>query len=369
MPPSGVADARVTVPDNLRLTGLEELSSFPLGTDPQTPPLTIDGAAQSPREALDATVIPALLRPPCSVSFSGGVDSSVVLAIATHVARREGLPAPVPVTNRFPGVSETDEAQWQERVIDHLELDDWLRLEWEDGLDVLGPVAKNVLRRHGLLFPWNSFFHYPMLERAAGGSLLTGVGGDELFKRVVRRLAAELLYKHRRPRIRELRRLAYELSPRSVRWRVDVWRDQSFDQLHWIRRPQRQALRRVAADWYSRRPLRNDRALLRWWWRSRMLQCGLASLRAMAADFDTLVVNPLADPRLFQALAHAGGAVGVGNGSRQRGVTDLAGDLLPREILERTLKTTYDGAFWRGAAPAFVAQWNGSGVNSEQVNV
>ena len=113
-----------------------------------------------------------------------------MLAVAAHVARREGLPNPLPVTNRFPGVVETDETQWQERVIRHLELDDWLRLEWDDELDVLGPIATKVLRRHGILFPWNSFFHYPLLERAEGGSLLTGVGGDELFKQVPRMLAA-----------------------------------------------------------------------------------------------------------------------------------------------------------------------------------
>ncbi len=100
-----------------------------------------------------------------------------------------------------------------------------------------------------------------------------------------------------------------------------------------------------------------------------MLQCGLASLRALAGDFDTLIVNPLADPRLLRALARAGGAVGVGNGSRKRGVTHLAGDLLPRETLERPSKTMYDGAFWSGAAHAFVAEWDGSGVDSQHVNI
>jgi len=365
----GLAGPRVTVPDELRLTPLEELWGIPLGPDRHTPPLDTEAPALSPREALEASVIPALQRPPCTVSFSGGVDSSVVLATAVHVARREGLPAPVPITNRFPGLQEADEAQWQERVISHLGLNDWLRLEWEEELDVLGPVARTVLRRHGLLFPSNSFFHYPMLERAAGGSLLTGIGGDELFKRVARLLATQFLYERRRPRIRELRRSAFQLSPRPIRRAVDAWRDEYFDQFRWIRAPQRRDLRRTSADWQSRGPLRNDRALREWWWRSRMLQCGRASMRALAGDFDATIAHPLADPGVLQALARAGGATGIGHGSRIRGVKQLVADLLPRETLERRDKTTFDGAFWRGHARAFAAQWDGSGVNAEHVNV
>jgi hypothetical protein len=64
----------------------------------------------TPRAALEAAVLPALRRSPCLVSFSGGRDSSAVLAVAASVARREGLPLPIPATNRFPGARLTDEA-------------------------------------------------------------------------------------------------------------------------------------------------------------------------------------------------------------------------------------------------------------------
>lgn len=364
-----LAEVHVTVPDHLRLTPLEELWAIPIGTDRHTPPLATGEPPQSPREALEASVIPALQRPPCLVSFSGGVDSSSVLAIAAHVARSEGLPAPVPITNRFPGLQEADETQWQERVVSHLRLDDWLRPEWRDELDVVGPIARSVLRRHGLLFPFNSFFHYPMLECATGGSLLTGVGGDELFTRLARRLAARFLYERQLPRVRELRRLAFELSPRPVRTAVDIWREQYFDQFHWIRAPQRRELGRAWADWENRGPLRNDRSLHEWWWRSRMLQCGRASMGALASDFDVHIAHPLAEPGVLRAFAHAGGALGVGGGSRTLGVKELLADLLPRETLERRDKTTFDGAFWHDHAHAFVAQWDGSGVNTEHVDV
>ena len=53
-------------------------------------------AIRDPRRALEHVVREALLRPPCGVAFSGGRDSSAVLAVAAHVARRDGLPAADP---------------------------------------------------------------------------------------------------------------------------------------------------------------------------------------------------------------------------------------------------------------------------------
>lgn len=363
------AKPKTVVPDRLRLTPLEELWGIPVGMDRGTPPLATDVPTPSPRQALETAVISALRRPPCLVSFSGGVDSSSVLALAAHVARREGLPAPVPITNRFPGLEEAQETPWQELVIAHLGLDDWVRLEWEDELDLIGPIANRVLRRHGLLFPFNCFFHDPMLDRARGGSLLTGIGGDELFTRTSRHLVLGLLYDRRAPRAHELHSLAFQLAPRRVRATVDTWRDDYFDQFPWIRGVRRRTLRRANATWQSRKPLRNDRALLEWWWSSRMLQCGLAGMRALAADFDVLPFHPLADPKVLQAFARAGGATGLGAGSRRRAVSELLSDLLPRETLQRRTKTTFDGAFWTRHARSFAGSWDGSGVDAGQVDI
>ena len=61
--------------------------------------------AATPRAAFEAAILPGLRRSPCLVSFSGGRDSSAVLATATAVARREGLPLPVPITHRFPSAT------------------------------------------------------------------------------------------------------------------------------------------------------------------------------------------------------------------------------------------------------------------------
>jgi asparagine synthase (glutamine-hydrolysing) len=357
------------LPQHLRLTALEELWGLPLGPHEQTPPLADDGPTGGVREELERAVLTALRRPPCLVSFSGGVDSSTVLALAAHAARREGLPAPVPVSFRFPGLEEAEETLYQESVIAHLRLEDWVRVEWDQELDVIGPVAQAVLARHGLLFPFNSFFHYPMLERAAGGALLTGIGGDELFTRAARGPLSRLLYQRRLPRVRELRRLAFELSPRPLRSRVDAFRDDYFEMFGWIAPDRRRELARLAADWQSRKPRRDDRAVRDWWWRSRMLQCGCASMRLLADDFDVLIEHPLANPDVLRAYANAGGATGLGGGSRRRGVEELLGDLLPHEVLQRRTKTTFDGAFWKGHARDFVAQWDGLGVDAGRVDV
>ena len=59
-----------------------------------------DDRGLTPLAALEEAILPALRRPPCLVSFSGGRDSSCVLAAATRAARREGLQPPVPVTLR-----------------------------------------------------------------------------------------------------------------------------------------------------------------------------------------------------------------------------------------------------------------------------
>lgn len=167
-------------PAPLRPTALELASGVVLGErwEPRLPQVP---ASLTPRQALEDAILPALECMPCLVSFSGGRDSSVVLALAAAVARRHGLPAPVPFTVRFPGVAMADESEWQELVVRHLRLDDWQRYEAGDGeLDLVGPVATRLMRRHGVLWPSNAHLVEPACRAASGGSLLTGLEGDGL---------------------------------------------------------------------------------------------------------------------------------------------------------------------------------------------
>lgn len=83
---------------------------------------------------MEHAVLPAVSRPPCVVTFSGGRDSSLVLAVAANVARREGLPQPVPATINFKGIKTAEESSWQELVIRHLGLDEWVHRDSANGL-------------------------------------------------------------------------------------------------------------------------------------------------------------------------------------------------------------------------------------------
>lgn len=369
-PAGGAVELSAELPAHLRLTAQEELWAIPVGPDPHTETLRSRPDGPGPRAALEQAVLAGLRRPPCLVSFSGGVDSSVVLALAVTVARCEGLAPPIPITNRFPSVEAADEADWQERVVAHLGVADWLRLEWEDELDILGPVASKVMSCHGILTPFNTHFHYPLLERAAGGSLLSGIGGDELFESVSRATAARVLLERHKPRMRELRSVAFALAPRPIRARIKARTGLGrFERYAWIAPAARRDLARAHADWESRDPLRVDRALREWWWRSRIVQCNLAGKRVLAADFDVAIHHPFLDPGVLVECARAGGASGLGRGSRARGFGVLAGDLLPREVLERRSKASFNGAFWNRHARAFIERWDGTGLDPEDVDV
>jgi asparagine synthase (glutamine-hydrolysing) len=123
------------------LTPLDIATGMPFGAPRRPAPLP------APAAGLDAAILPALRHGPCLVSFSGGRDSSAVLAAAVAVARREGLPEPVPVTLRAPHAPRADESAWQERVVGHLGLGDWVRLDAGDELDAVGPHARRALTR------------------------------------------------------------------------------------------------------------------------------------------------------------------------------------------------------------------------------
>src|SRR3989304_2009164 len=163
------------------LTPLELATNGVFGLDPTVPPLPVVPADLTPLAALEAAVLPAVARPPCVVTFSGGRDSSLVLAIAAKVAKREGLPAPVPATIRFIGIEGAEETSWQELVLGPLELDERVSISVRTGLDFVGPIAGRVLRRHGVLWPLNIYLHESLIGHAKGGSLMTGMTGDAVF--------------------------------------------------------------------------------------------------------------------------------------------------------------------------------------------
>jgi asparagine synthetase B (glutamine-hydrolysing) len=322
-----------------------------------------DAVNTNARAALERTVLEALHRPPCLVSFSGGRDSSAILAIAVDLARRAGLPLPVPATHRFASVAASVEDEWQERVVRHLGLDDWARLEHEDEIDCVGPVAARVLLEHGLLWPFNAHFHLPLLELASGGSLLTGIGGDELLTGSRWSGLAHVLLARARPTPRDVLRLGYIASPPALRRRA-LAGDLPLP-FPWLRPAARRELSAVWAAHGAAEPLRWV-AHLRWVRRLRYLEVGTDSLTRLAGD-EVRLHHPFLDASFARALAR------LPRTQRFTGRTALmerlVGDLLPTDVLTRASKATFDAAFWNVHSRAFAAEWDGSGVDEDVVDV
>ena len=346
------------------LTPLEVAAGLvlaPRGPLPALPPVP---PGTTPRAALERAILPALQRGPCLVSFSGGRDSSAVLATAVAVARREGLPAPVPVTHRFPSADGTDEAAWQEQVVDHLGLEDWVRIELASELDAIGPVATAVIERHGLLWPCNTYFHAPIFEAAAGGSVLTGIGGDEALSDSSWAHVRDVLHGRVRPVPRDVRRVGFALAPAAVK--REVVRRRLPDLFPWLQPEARHEVERwVAADAVGE-PLRWEhrfRHLLG----SPTLERGLAGLAALAADDDVAIAHPLHDPLFLATLAALPPA--RRHRSRSQAMADLVGDLLPAEVLRRSTKAHFAQVLWGDASRALATQWGGEGVDPALVDV
>jgi len=342
----------------MRLTALEVSSGLVFGADPR--PCT--GSRLSPLAALEQAVLAALRRPPCVVSFSGGCDSSVVLAVAARVAARESLPLPIPVTNRFPKAQGSDEAMWQERVVRHLGLSDWVRLSFDDELDVLGPVARASLRRHGLLWPFNAHFHVPILEVARGGALLTGVGGDEVLGASGWYQLERALRRRRRPQPRDGLRLLGALAPRSLREARERRRPRP--QLPWLRREAMRAVEDAWAREEASEPVVWRRRIA---WRAglRYLDDGVASIQMLATEHDAVVCHPFIDDLFVAAVASLPARRRFLD--RAEAMADLFSGVLDGAVLRRATKAHFDQAFWNRHSKEFVRGWAGGGSDSDIV--
>jgi hypothetical protein len=350
------------IEQEVALSPLEAAAGIVLGLAPDAG--SVPASRSTPVEALEAAVLPALESGPCLVSFSGGVDSSLVLAAAVRAARRHLLGAPVPVTWRFDGAPRADERVWQERVIAELGISDWERIDAGDELDLVGPHAQALLRRDGLRYPPNRYFHVPLLERTGGGTLLTGVGGDQVLGPGRWRQAARVLAERRRPTPREVAHVALASAPPAVRLRLDPQRTRL--DFPWLRpAARRQAAARFAAD-RAREPLRWD-ARVRWQPRRGDLAVQISGLQELAADAGTRALLPLVDPGFIAAVARAGGRRGFT--TRLAAVAALLGEIVPNAILERRTKAVFGEGFWRSPARTLAREWDGDGVDPSLVDI
>ncbi|RBY93933.1 hypothetical protein DQ244_00730 [Blastococcus sp. TBT05-19] len=350
-----------------QLSGLELASGYALGLDvtQRIPRARLTGTTA--RQAFEEVLLEALAQPPCVVSFSGGRDSSAVLAVAASVARREGLPAPIAVSLRFAGVATAEESRWQEMVIAQAGISDWERVEVTTELDLLGPLARDLVRRHGVLWPANTMFHAPIAALARGGTLVTGFGGDEFMSsgwtwdRLNR-----VLSRQARPRRADLVELAGALGPRRLRRKVLARRPEPSAPSPWLQPHAEQALQRSWEDMRVGEPVRYDEAV-QYWGASRYITKTLESLELLAGGFGASIKHPFADVRFFTAAARERGRNCPR--SRAEAMVALFADVLPEPTLVRVSKASFNAPFLGPETREFAAQWDGSGVDPSLVNV
>jgi asparagine synthetase B (glutamine-hydrolysing) len=344
------------------LTALEIAAGFPLPLRRRADRLP--RSSVEPRAAFAESILPALRRPPCIVSFSGGRDSSLVLAVAVALARREGFPLPVPVTVRFTADPASSEDEWQQSVISHLGLDDWVRVDVADDLDCIGPAAQRILLRHGILWPANVQFHVPQLERARGGSVVTGVGGDEVFSLSGWERLLSVLGRRSRPEPRDLLRLGAALAPLPVRRRITVARNEI--ELEWLQADAQRRVIGALADEAAAEPVSWQRRF-DWLASLRYLGIGKQSLDLVAREWDVEMHHPFLAPAFVAALASLPQAQRFAG--RTEALETLFAGVLPPGLESRSSKAVFADALWGAASRAFVAEWDGSGVDPELVDV
>jgi hypothetical protein len=348
--PQGVT---APIPVSGALSELEVAVGRPLGRRPSALPST---AAGDPLRALEEALLPALRRPPCRIAFSGGRDSSLVLAAAVRAAERHGCAPPIAMTIRRPAEPEADEDDWQERVIDHLAVADWRLVSSDGDLDLLGPTGVSLMRQLGVYYPANAHALLPMLQEA-GGSVVTGLGGDEVLSPPLWQRHNDVLARRRRPGRRDLARAAVALAPPPLR-RPWVRRAGRQLDMPWLSpAARRRFLRSEARE--DNMPVRYPAALAAEASR-RAHAVAIATLRIMAAPAGVEVHTPLLEPGFVAALGAAGGRRGFG--SRTAAMRAVAGELLPDVVLARRGKATFTGTFYGPASRAFARTWSGEGL-------
>jgi Asparagine synthase len=324
-------------------------------------------APPSPRQALEDALLKFLQRTPCLVDFSGGRDSSLVLAVCAHVARRAGLPLPVPYTRTFPGDGASEESAWQEMVVAHLGLKEWARVDATEDLRLLGERARRFACHYGVLFPAPMYVLTASFEAAKGGSHLTGEGGDNVFGNR-RAWFARHAWESRRLMVvpAERRTVAAQLGPRPAR-RAHLYRKyrSTTSATGWLRPDARSEFARRLAQQQAGEPF-DWRASLRWHLSLRAVAGFRHNCAAIASDYDVAHSDPLLDPGFVAALARSGGRLGFA--CRRDAMTFVAGDLLPLEVLERRTKAVFNGAYFTEAEREFARAWGGDGLDTNLVD-
>lgn len=320
-----------------------------------------DGATT--RAALEQVIAEAVSTGPCYVLFSGGRDSSLVLALAVHVARRLGAPAPVPVTAVYPGQDEADESHWQQLVLRHLGITEHVVLSITNQRSTLGDMALRHLRRRGLVWPEAAHTQPVFFEQLDPGTVLTGEGGDAFLEG--RRITPLHLIRSRRrlPSRALVAAAATALAPRAVVAHQSRRTFADPDLLPWLQ-PSARAI--LAADEVALRgPLRWDAAT---WamFDQRSNRLALDNPTVSAAEYGHVLRHPIAEPPVVAALAAEGGRWGFPG--RTNLFRRLGADLLPDAVLARRSKASFNASRWGEREREFATAYNGGAFSPDFID-
>jgi len=347
-------------PTFIRLTAQERAIGLPLANEPI--PGGWDGAAsrtrESPRAALETILRPAVERDRCYVLFSGGRDSSALLALATSLARASGAPDPVPITGRHPDAPASDETGWQELVLRHLGITEHIVIEFRGEQALLSDGALKSLSRRGLLWPTPLHVQPAYLTGLPrGGTIITGEGGDlTVSGRRITEIRAAIRARRQRHSPRLIGSSVIPVPATTVRRdyaRALPWLTPAGgDVLAGMIRAQREPLG-AAADLrkaVSRRPIR----------------MGGANITSVFADEGFASIHPFDHPRFIAAIAREGGF--FGSGDRTALMRRMFADLLPDQVLSRSTKAAFNAARFTDQEHEFARSWSGAGIDPRYID-
>jgi hypothetical protein len=346
------------------MTPLEQAIGLMIGTEDH-PPIKRSDAQTDTWAAFDAVLRPALEHGPCFVAYSGGRDSAMVLTAATIIARRHRLPDPVPITVQHEGMAKPDdEAAWQERIVRHLGLDDWLRIDVGAEIQLVGTWAQTVLRRHGVMFPASAYLLAPMLERARGGMLLVPHGGEDFFGFWRWSRVTDVLALRARPRRSDLKPLAMAAAPAFVRRMVAARKFPPIS-LPWLRPEAAHEVTRIFTRQMANVPVRFDVALKA----NVAHRCNHGAHRARVAvgeGYGASVLAPFTHPIFLASLAKHAGALGWGG--RNVSSRTIMGDTLPLDFWAPRRPVDVNNVYFGELTQAFAAEWSGKGLDETIVD-
>jgi asparagine synthetase B (glutamine-hydrolysing) len=345
----------------LGLTALEVASGVILG-DGDSPPIT-PNRSLGPLESLRKIARALLLSRPCVVAFSGGRDSSALLAMLVDVARTDGLPEPIAVTARWENDQASDESEWQEQVIKAIGAQNWTIIRPGNDLDLLGHEATSVLAKAGLTWPAPAYVVMPMVRLAKGGVFITGEGGDEALGLWPHGRLWSTLRSGNVPRQSDVRGLALGLAPRALRRRR--WMHNQPPYQSWLQPEALSEIRRSLAAEMASDPLR--------WDHYQVVNRARRSPEQTQRSFERLCAlegsqfaAPFLDQTFIASLAAWGGW--LGKGDRTDVMRSLFSDLLPESVLSRRSKASFGAVFWGPASRKFAEEWDGTGIDTDLID-